>query len=81
MVIDLVLLKRALHRRRMSMREFFRLARLSRTERACILHGVCVLSYTVARMCLVLDCRQADLFCVARSAEKASTAVIGDYNN
>ena len=77
MVIDLFSLKRELHRHRMSMREFFRLARLSRTERACVLHGAYVLSYTVARICLVLDCRQADLCRVAYSGERANEAAVG----
>ena len=67
MVVDLVLLKRALHRRRMSMREFFRLAKLSRVERACVLNGVCVTSYTVARMCCVLSCSQASLLSLGQA--------------
>lgn len=69
MVIDLALLKRQLHRNRMPMRDFFRRAKLSRTERACVLHGGRVLSYAVARICLVLDCRQ-DALCVELVAQK-----------
>ena len=58
MTIDFPFLKRELHRNRMPLRTFFRLARLSQSERTCIVNGVCVLSYATARVCSVLDCRQ-----------------------
>ena len=70
MVIDLCLLKRAMHSRRMSMRELFRRAGLSFTERLCIMHGVAVSSYAVARICCVLDCRQ-DALCGALSQQES----------
>ena len=69
MVIDLVLLKRALHRRRMPMREFFRKAKLSRIERACVLNGVCITSYAVARICRVLSCNQASILSFGQSED------------
>ena len=73
MVVDLFLLKRELHRNRMSMRMLFRLAKLSATERECILNGVAVSSYATARICRVLDCRQ-DALCASLSKEKREAA-------
>ena len=78
MTIDLSLLKRELRRRRMPMRAFFRLAKLSRVERACILNGVCVPSYAVARVCFVLGCNQSALLTVAPLEEKAKALLVGE---
>ena len=62
MAIDLFLLKREMHRSRLSMRELFRRAKLSKTERLCVLNGLRVDSYVLVRICEVLDCRQDALF-------------------
>ena len=67
MTIDFPFLKRELHRNRMPLRTFFRRARLSQSERACIVNGVCVCSYATALVCSVLDCRQDAL---ARTDER-----------
>lgn len=73
MVIDLCLLKREMHRRRMSMRALFRRAGLSATERLCIMHGVAVSSYAVARICCVLDC-QPDALCLALARQESGAS-------
>ena len=75
MVIDLFLLKRELHRNRMSMRMLLRRAKLSRTERECMMHGVPVSSYTLARICYVLDCRQDVLCASAFRGEREAVTV------
>ena len=76
MVIDLFLLKRELHRCRMTMRDLFRRAKLSATERLCLMNALPVCSYAAARICYVLDCRQ-DVLCAAlakREREEARVA-------
>ena len=75
MVIDLLSLKRELRCRRIPMRAFFRLAKLSRLERACVLNGVRVSSYAVARMCGVLSCPQAALLLMPSSREAQYAAM------
>ena len=70
MIVDLLFLKRELHHRRLTMREFFRRAKISKTERICIMNGLCISSYTVARIAHVLNCRQ-DSLCASLPEEKS----------
>ena len=75
MVIDLFGLACQLRHCGISKRELFRSAKLSQKERACVLNGMAISSYAVARICGILGCEQ-DVLCLSASIKQGLRAEV-----